>query len=78
MKYRNEEAVKLAELAGKWQKHPSRPAQQIAFVTGVEHVWDECEAPLNACVIRFFNEKKRAIDNIVSRKFSFSATEESK
>jgi hypothetical protein len=60
-----EEAVKLAELAGEWQKHPSRPAQQIAFVRGVEHVWNECEAPLNACVVRFFNEKKRTIDHIV-------------
>lgn len=60
-----EEAVKLAEMAGEWRKHPSRPAQQIAFVAGVEHVWDECEVALNACVIRFFNEKKRAIDYIV-------------
>ena len=60
-----EEAVKLAEMAGQWQKHPSRTAQQIAFVTGVEHVWNECQVPLNACVIRFFNQKKRAIDHIV-------------
>jgi len=60
-----EEAVKLAEMAGKWQRHPTRPAQQIAFVAGVDHVWDECKVTLNACVIRFFNEKKRAIDHIV-------------
>lgn len=60
-----EEAVKLAEMAGEWRKHPTRIAQQIAFVSGVEHVWKECDAALNACVIRFFNEKKRAIDYIV-------------
>ena len=28
-------------------------------------MWDECDVALNACVIRFFNEKKRAIDYIV-------------
>ena len=61
----SEEAVKLAEMAGKWQRHPTRAAQQIAFVAGVDHVWDECAVPLNACVIRFFNEKKKAIDYIV-------------
>ena len=60
-----EEAVKLAGMAGNWQRHPTRPNQQIAFVAGVDHMWDECEVALNACVIRFFNEKKRAIDYIV-------------
>jgi len=60
-----EEAVKLAQMAGKWQRHPTRPHQQIAFVAGVDHMWDECDVALNACVIRFFNEKKRAIDYIV-------------
>ena len=60
-----EEAVKLAQMANQWQPHPTRKKQQIAFVSGVEHVWDECEVPLNACVIRFFNEKKQALDYIV-------------
>lgn len=60
-----EEAVKLATMANQWQPHPTRSEQQIAFVRGVEHVWDECEVPLNACVIRFFNEKKKALDYIV-------------
>lgn len=60
-----EEAVKLATMAGQWQPHPTRENQQIAFVSGVEHVWDECEVALNACVIRFFNEKKKALDYIV-------------
>lgn len=60
-----QEAVKLAEMAGQWERHPSREHQQIAFVRGVEHVWDECGVTLNACVIRFFNEKKKKIDYIV-------------
>jgi hypothetical protein len=28
-------------------------------------VWDECAAPLNACVIRYFNEKKQALDDLI-------------
>jgi hypothetical protein len=60
-----EEAVKLARMANQWQPHPARKEQQIAFVGGVDHVWDECEVALNACVIRFFNEKKKALDYIV-------------
>lgn len=60
-----EEAVKLAQMGNQWQPHPTRDEQQIAFVSGVEHVWDECEVALNACVIRFFNEQKQALDHIV-------------
>jgi hypothetical protein len=60
-----EEAVKLAQMANQWQPHPTRENQQIAFVSGVEHVWDKCQVALNACVIRFFNEKKKALDYIV-------------
>ena len=32
---------------------------------GGEHVWDECEGRLNACVIRFFTEQKKKLDPIV-------------
>jgi hypothetical protein len=60
-----QEAVKLATRAKKWDPHPTRPDQQIAFVRGVEHVWDECQVTLNACVIRFFNKKQQALDYIV-------------
>jgi DDE family transposase len=59
------EAVKLAEIEGQWQRHPTRPEQEIAFVEGVEHVWDECQVKLNACVIRFYNKKKEKLDHIV-------------
>jgi hypothetical protein len=60
-----DEAIRLAEMAGNWQSHPTREGQQIALVKGVEHVWEECEVGLNACVIRFYNEKKKKIDYIV-------------
>jgi hypothetical protein len=53
-----DDAVRLAEMTGQWQRHPSRATQQIAFVPGVEHVWDSCTVPLNACVIRFWQAKK--------------------
>jgi hypothetical protein len=59
------EAIQLAELQGAWQPHPSRDHQQIAFVQGVEHLWEACQAPLNACVIRYWNRKKEALDHIV-------------
>ena len=60
-----EEAVKLATMARPWQPHPTHENQQIAFVRGGEHGWDECEVALNASIIRFFNEKKKALDYIV-------------
>ena len=60
-----QEAIQLAEMANKWQPHPSRANQTIALVRGVEHMWTECEVPLNACVIRFWNKKKKCTDHIV-------------
>lgn len=60
-----QEAIKLAEMAAQWEPHPSRDEQQIAFVRGVEYLWDKCEVPVNACVIRFFNRRKGVPDYIV-------------
>jgi Transposase DDE domain len=60
-----QEAIQLAERADQWATHPSRAAQHITFVRGVEHMWNECEVPLNACVIRFWNKKKKKTDHIV-------------
>ncbi len=60
-----QEAIALAELADKWDAHPSRAEQTIAWVRGVEHMWPECHVPLNACVIRFWNKKKKRIEHIV-------------
>ena len=59
------EAVALAELDAAWQPHPSRSAQAVALVRGVEHMWAECGVPLNACVIRFYNKRRGASDYIV-------------
>jgi hypothetical protein len=58
-------AVQLATLQDDWQPHPSRDKQHIAFVKGVEHVWEACQVPLNACVIRYWNRNKAALDHIV-------------
>ena len=60
-----QEARQLAQMADKWQAHPSRANQTITLVRGVEHMWTECEVPLNACVIRFWNKKKKRTDYIV-------------
>ena len=59
------DAVQLATLQDAWQSHPSRDQQHIAFVEGVDHLWEECQVPLNACVIRYWNRKKAALDHIV-------------
>jgi hypothetical protein len=60
-----QEAIHLAAMADKWQAHPARAEQTITLVRGVEHMWTECEVPLNACVIRFWNKKKKRTDPIV-------------
>jgi hypothetical protein len=60
-----DEAVRFAEMAGAWQSHPSRSTQQIAFVPGVEHVWESCRVGLNACMIRFWHAKKNRHASIV-------------
>jgi hypothetical protein len=60
-----QEAIQLAEMEDKWAVHPSRAEQHIAWVRGVEHMWPECHVPLNACVIRFWNTKKKRTDHIV-------------
>jgi hypothetical protein len=60
-----QEAMQLAALADQWQAHPSRAEQTIALVRGVEHRWTECAVPLNACVMRFWNQKKKWTDHIV-------------
>ena len=60
-----QEAMQLAAMADTWQTHPTRPDQTITLVRGVEHMWAECEVPLNACVIRFWNKKKKRTDHII-------------
>jgi hypothetical protein len=60
-----QEAIQLVARADRWKSHPSRAEQSIALVRGVEHMWAECEVPLPACVIRFWNQKKQRTDHIV-------------
>ena len=60
-----QEAIALAAMADQWQAHPTRADQRIALVRGVEHMWTECTVPLNACVLRFWNKKKKRTDHIV-------------
>jgi hypothetical protein len=60
-----QEAIQLAALADRWEAHPSRAEQRIAWVRSVEHMWPECHVPLNACVIRFWHKKKQRTDHIV-------------
>jgi hypothetical protein len=60
-----QEAIRLAEMEDKWAVHPSRAAPTIALVRGVEHMWTECEVPLNAGVIRCWNKTKKRTDPIV-------------
>ena len=59
------EAVQLATLQDVWQPHPLRDQQHIAFVQGVDHLWEACQVPLNACVIRYCNRKNKAFDYMV-------------
>jgi hypothetical protein len=60
-----DEAVRLARWEDHWQPHPSRAPQQIAFVPGVEHVWQRWTVPLNACVMRYWHAKKHCHASIV-------------
>jgi hypothetical protein len=59
-----QEASALAELADRWDAHPSRAEQTIAWGHGVEHMWPEGHVPLNAWVLRFWHTKKKRIDHI--------------
>jgi hypothetical protein len=56
------EAVQLADLQAPWQPHPSREQPHIAFVQGVAHLWEACQVPLNAGVMRYWNRQTAALD----------------
>jgi hypothetical protein len=60
-----QEAMQLAAMEDKWAVHPSRAAQPMAWVRGVDHRWPECHVPLNAWGIRFWNKKKKRPDHSV-------------
>src|SRR6266566_2841287 len=53
-----QEAIQLAAMADKWEAHPSRAEQRIAWVHGVEHMWPECAVHLNApWMVRHYEER---------------------
>ena len=58
-------AMQRAEMADRWDAHPSRAEPRMAWVRGVEHMGPECQVPLNACVIRFWNKKNKRTDHSV-------------
>jgi hypothetical protein len=60
-----QEAMQLAEMAARWDAHPSRAEQRIAWGRGVAHLWPEGHVPLNACVRRCWNTKKKRPDHMV-------------
>jgi hypothetical protein len=60
-----DDAVRLADMAGQWQPHPSRATPQMAFVPSVEQVWDSWTVPLHACVLRFWHAKKHRHASLV-------------
>ena len=57
--------MQWAQLQDAWQPHAARDHQHIAVVKGVDHLWAECHVPLNACVMRYGNRKKAAMDHRV-------------
>jgi hypothetical protein len=44
----------------RWERHPSRPAQEIQGVTGIDGPWEECRVPLNGCVVREWQKEQEA------------------
>jgi hypothetical protein len=52
-------------MADRWESHPSRAAPSIALVRGVEPRGAKGAGPLNAWVIRCWNQTKKRPDPIV-------------
>ena len=43
---------------GSWEAHPTRENQQIQRVERVDWMWDECEVPMDGCVVRELKKGK--------------------
>jgi hypothetical protein len=43
----------------RWAAHPTRPKQQIQKIENIGSVWEECEVPLNGCVVRQWDGEKQ-------------------
>ena len=65
-----QEAIQLAAMADKWEAHPSRAEQRIAWVHGVEHMWPECAVPECLCDLLLNKRKSVRIISSWSRPIS--------
>ncbi len=64
----------LARVAARphgWKPHPTRPQQEIQKVTDIAGPWEECQVPLNGCVVREWQPEKQEYEYWV-----FAATDE--
>jgi hypothetical protein len=55
----------LARVEGRphrWEAHPTRKKQEIQKISGIGAVWEECDVPLNGCVVREWNTQKQAYE----------------
>jgi hypothetical protein len=43
----------------RWQPHPTRPQQEIQKVERIGGPWEECQVPLNGCVVREYAPQHR-------------------
>jgi hypothetical protein len=59
------DAIAVAEMEKKWPPHPTRAQQHIAFVAGVDEMWEECQVRLHACVIKYYEKKGKEYKHIV-------------
>ncbi len=48
-----------------WKPHPSRAQQQIQLAREIGGVWEECQVPLNGCVVREWDEEKGGYEYLV-------------
>jgi len=51
--------ARVAARPHRWQPHPTRPKQVIQPVTDIGEPWEECQVPLNGCVVREWNSEKQ-------------------
>lgn len=46
----------------RWEAHPTRKKQEIQKIRGIEVVWEECDVPLQGCVVREWDAAKQAYE----------------
>ena len=58
----------------RWQPHPTRPKQEIQKVEAMGGPWEECEVPLNGCVVREYAPEHREAADDGYRYWVFATT----